>query len=346
MYRSTLALAVVCCFLTAACITGKEPDADGTSKLQDGAPVVDGPLKPDPDGGKQDKGKDTGKDKGKDSAKDNGGPAVPGKWVQIKVKSFSMGAAPGEPCSDQSLERQHQVTLTHNFEMQTTEVTQDQFTKLMGYNRSYFKSCGGSCPADSVSWHEAAAYCNKLSQIRGVNPCYGCSGSKSSTSCHVLGSYKTIYDCVGYRLPTEAEWEFAYRAGTQTAFYSGAITSATCQDCIKTDAKADKIGWYCANSGSGGFNQQPHVVGGKSANAWGLFDMAGNLQEWTADGWVKDLGSTAVKDPYDEGNSTYKVVKGGSWEYRSYKLRAAYRDDGKAAYGTILIGFRCVRTRP
>ncbi len=339
MYRKLPCLLALSCLLS-ACITGRDDPADGGGKpdsaIQDGLQ-------------KQDKGKDAGdKDTGKkDTGKKDGGGAVPGKWVQIKVKAFTMGAADNEPCSDATLERKHQVTLTRNFEMQTTEVTQDQFKQLMSYNKSYFKSCGGTCPVDSVSWHEAAAYCNALSKKKGVTPCYKCvKVGSSSLECTVDYSNKTIYDCVGYRLPTEAEWEFAYRAGTQTAFYNGGIDSKKCQDCTSKGSNADKIGWYCANSGWSGLKTTPHAVAGKAPNGFGLFDMAGNLYEWTADGYKKDLGSAAAKDPWDDSNSTYKVTRGGCFEHRSYRMRAAYRNDGKAKYGTILIGFRCVRTRP
>ena len=341
MPRTITCLFVLTCLFASACIKGKEdPAVDGGGQGQDGTPKTDGPNKP------LDTGKDTGKkDTGKDTGKKDGGAAVPGTWVQIKVKAFTMGAANGEACSDVTLERKHQVTLTRNFEMQTTEVTQDQFKKLMGFNKSYFSSCGGSCPVDSVSWHAAAAYCNELSKIKGVKPCYSCTKSgTSSFDCMVEFSHKTIYQCAGYRLPTEAEWEFAYRAGSQTAFYNGAIDSSRCQSCTSKDNNANKIGWYCANSGVSGMKLTPHTVGGRAPNAFGLFDMAGNLYEWTADGWKKDLGSAAATDPWDDSNASYKATKGGCWEHRSYKMRAAYRDDGPAKYGSMLIGFRCVRT--
>ena len=336
MRRSIIHSLIVLCLTAAACITGRdEPDSGGPPA--DGAPVLkDGPPKQDT--GNKDVGNKDG-DK-KDIGKKDGGGTVPGKWVKVTVKSFTMGAADNEPCSKPAEESKHQVTLTRNFEMQTTEVTQDQFQQLMGFNKSYFKSCGGTCPIDSVSWHQAAAYCNELSKKRGVKPCYSC--TKSGTTgydCAVESSHKTIYDCAGYRLPTEAEWEFAYRAGSQTPLYNGPIDSQRCNECSGKGTNANKIGWYCANAGG-----KPHPVGGKAANALGLYDMAGNLYEWTADAYKQALGTAPAKNPWHDDNDTTKTTKGGCWEHRSYRMRAAHRNDGKAAYGTVLIGFRCVRS--
>ena len=334
MSRTIPCLLVLPCLVATACITGKDdPVTDSGGQVHDGVTQKDGAGKPP--------------DKGTDTGKQDGGGAIPGTWVQVKVKAFTMGAADGEACSDATLERKHTVTLTRNFEMQTTEVTQAQFKQLMGFNKSYFSSCGASCPVDSVSWHQAAAYCNALSKKKGVKSCYSCTKSgTSSYDCMVESSHKTIHDCAGFRLPTEAEWEFAYRAGTQTAFYNGAIDSSKCKVCSSKGNNAHKIGWYCANSSMSGVGKTPHPVGGRAPNSLGLYDMAGNLSEWTADSWKKDLGSAAVKDPWHDSDVNYKAIKGGCWEHRAYRMRAAYRDDGKAKYGTMLIGFRCVRTRP
>ena len=317
-----LALIIGLTLAVAACANSKTRPEDG------GSNPGDGPVKPVGDGAKPNDG--------------GGGGAVPGTWVTVKVSTFSMGAAPGEPCGVPDEERQHQVTLTRNFSIMTTEVTQGQFTQVMGYNGSYFKTCGDNCPVDSVSHHEAAQYCNELSKRKGLTPCYSCTGKRNSADCFVASAFKTIYDCPGYRLPTEAEWEFAYRAGTKTAYYSGSADKDKCSVCTSRDANANKIGWYCANINTSAKSPQP--VGGKAGNKLGLYDMAGNLYEWTADGYIEDLGTAAVTDPYHDSNTAKGVIKGGCWEHRAHRMRAASRSTCTPKYGTMLIGFRPVRT--
>ena len=313
------------CLMASGCVEGKKRPGEDGGGATDGP--QDGPAKPVGDGPK--------------STKDGSAGAIPGKWVKVPAGTFTMGAAAGEACGDQTKERGHQVTLSRGFEIMTTEVTQAQFQQVMGYNRSYFKSCD-SCPVDSVSAHEASIYCNELSKKKGLTPCYSCTGKSSSADCYLAPAFKTPYACPGYRLPTEAEWEFAYRAGTQTAFYSGGMDSSKCSVCTSKDANAHKIGWYCANVGSSSDKTKP--VGGKSPNTLGLYDMAGNLYEWTTDGHVEDLGSAAVKDPYHDSNTSRWVIKGGCWEHSASKMRAAYRGTCSPNFGTILIGFRPVRT--
>jgi formylglycine-generating enzyme required for sulfatase activity len=282
---------------------------------------------------------------------DQGVPVTP-KWVTVKAGTFKMGSPTSESCRN-SDETQHHVTLTHKFEIQSTEVTQGQFKALMGYNPSKFPSCGINCPVEGVSWHTAAAYCNALSKKRSITPCYLCSGAGANVVCQETTATqgKGIYSCLGFRLPTEAEWEYSYRAGTSTAFYSGGITN-----CSSADANADKIGWYTYNSkvqysgcsdlsNAGGDKcSGPHPGGKKGPNIWGLHDMAGNVHEWCHDNYQKALGTSATTDPVGSTSGLGRVVRGGSWHRPPGFVRAADRYTYMPTGQSSFLGFRCVRT--
>ena len=269
------------------------------------------------------------------AAAQDGGTVVKGKWTPIPGGTFQMGSPSSEKCR-YSDETQHQVTLTHKFSIMSTEVTQAQFNALMGYNPSYFSSCGNTCPVEKVNWHEAAAYANALSSQGGKAKCYTCTGSGKSVSCSEASAYagKKVYQCPGYRLPTEAEWEYAYRAGTSTAFYNGGITS-----CSSTDPNLDKIGWYWKNSSS-----KTHPVGQKTPNTWGLYDMAGNVWEWCHD-WYGTYPSSSVIDPVGTSGS-YRVERGGSWYDRADFARAASRHVSSPGARYNFLGFRLARSVP
>lgn len=269
-------------------------------------------------------------------------------WCTVPAGCFKMGSPATELCR-QTDEIQHQVTLTHKFEIQSTMVTQGQFLTLMGYNPSYFSKCGSSCPVEFVNWHESVAYCNALSAKSGLTSCYTCTGSGKSTNCQDATSYTggKIYDCKGYRLPTEAEREYAYRAGTNTAFYNGGIAN-----CSGADTNADKIAWYLKNSDvtySGCHNTGTrclgtHPVGKKTPNAWGLYDMAGNNPDWCHDWYQSSYGSGSQIDPWGPNNGSKRVQRGGSWCTEPTWARAAFRGSYPPAYRDSYFGFRCVRT--
>jgi len=272
----------------------------------------------------------------------------------------------------------HYVKLTRSFEMQTHEVTQDEFNTVMGWNPSYFGpngsggSCGATCPVETVSWYDAVAYANEKSKTASptLTPCYEitdvkCDDATTHGSDYMACMNKTQkgidsatvtlsgvgapYDCTGYRLPTESEWEYAARAGSNTAFYpsTGNNGTMTYEDCT-LDPNLDQIGWYCGNSGS-----KTHPVGlnepsPREPNAWGLYDMSGNVWEWAWDGYASYPGGTAsspAEDPVvNPTGGSIRVIRGGSWFNFAQYCRSALRHYYSPGFRYHLLGFRLSRS--
>ena len=213
-------------------------------------------------------------------------------------------------------ETQHEVVLTRAFLMKTTEVTQAEWRAVMGNNPSRQADCP-NCPVENVSWDDAVGYLNKLSAREGLEACYGSGGKFEGL------------DCTGYRLPTEAEWEYAARAGTSGPQHGS----------------LDAVAWYEGNS-----DGQSHPVGTRSKNAWGLYDMMGNVWEWTGDryseypsGKVTDP-TGKVTDPTGPPSGVYRVGRGGSWSYVAQNARSAFRSYLAPGSRFDDLGFRAVRT--
>jgi formylglycine-generating enzyme required for sulfatase activity len=261
-----------------------------------------------------------------------------------------MGSPASEQCREQLppiLETQHEVVLTHDFEIYQTEVTQGEYLQVMTFNPSANTTLcgtnGTNCPVESVTWSMAAAYCNALSQP--ADQCYTCSGSQTSLTCQTAAAYAgaQIYSCPGYRLPTEAEFEYAMRAGTTTAFYSG---PALAKNCNQADANADLIGWYKLNSGFP--FQILNPVAQKQANDWGLYDVAGNVWEWSHELHAYALGSSKRIDPVETLgiSGAPRTIRGGGAGDEAHSLRSAMRLYWDPTQTSNALGFRCVRSLP
>ncbi len=257
-----------------------------------------------------------------------------GTFRLIPAGSFVMGA-PEDEVGRFSKETQHPVEITRSFLLKTSPVTQAEWLALMGNNPSYAQG-DERRPVEQVSWDDALAYCNTLSGNAGLSMCYdlsACTGTPGEE--HYRGPDHADFDlsCTGYRLPTEAEWEYAYRAGSTSAFYNGPITKAS-----GLDPNLDQIGWFNKNAGTG-----PQAVKGKQPNAWGLYDIAGNVLEWCWD-WHKDYTRKPQRDPKGGDRVSYRIRRGGSWDFNARRARAAFRYCGSPSNRSATGGFRPART--
>lgn len=230
----------------------------------------------------------------------------------IRAGTFTMGAPP-EEFGWFGDEVEHEVTLTRDFLLLSTEVTQSSFEAVMGYNPAFFAGCP-DCAIEHVSWHEAAMFCNAMSDLARLERCYTCIAEVCSQS----ERYPSPYECPGYRLPTEAEWEYAARAGTSTATYRGDLEVEETPDCWPSEV-LESIAWYYCNSGDG-----VNEVAQLAPNSWGLFDMLGNLREWCGD-LHRAYPTTRTTDPWGAGAGTQRIVRSGSWALGPYEIRAANR---------------------
>jgi sulfatase modifying factor 1 len=274
-------------------------------------------------------------------------------WCEVPAGCFVMGSPANEPHHVDE-EEQIVVTLTRPFVIQATEVTQADWVARGFANPSGLQPDGKGdctdnpkCPVGRVTWFEALEYANALSRAHEppLEECYvlhGCTGEIGKDhDCTAAGASKpTVYDCSGFRLPTDAEWEYAARAGTHTAFYSGDVTARPEQGECLPDANLEKIAWYCQNSGG-----KSHPVAGLQPNGWGLFDMSGNAAEWVNDR-SDGLPATADTDPDGKvgTETTSRNNRGGSFISWSLLCRSAKQLEHIWDGRSVGLGFRLART--
>ncbi|MDQ1265618.1 MAG: hypothetical protein QG635_769 [Bacteroidota bacterium] len=242
--------------------------------------------------------------------------------VQIPAGTFQMGNT-GAYKGTNDEDPPHKVILTRAFLMSQYEITQKQYTEIIGANSCFLK--GDNLPIYNVKWYDCIAFCNKLSEIEGFEPCYR--DSSGTTICD--------FNANGYRLPTEAEWEWACRAGTTTDFYTGNLTNSNCNP---LDGNLDLAGWYCGNS-----NQRIQEVGQKTPNSYGLFDMHGNVKEWCWNVFYY-YNNPEETDPIGPNlPQAQRVVRGGSYDNGAELCRTSYRYRLNPSNFYFDIGFRIVR---
>ena len=235
--------------------------------------------------------------------------------VLLPPGSFMMGAKEGDfddEDDEDDAQPRHEVELSSGFWMMSTPVTQDLYESLMNNNPSEFK--GGRRPVEYVSWFDAVQCANALSRKQGLKEVYTIDGE----------DVEADWSANGWRLPTEAEWEYAARAGTDFK-YSGSNN-------------LDEVGWHSGNSGG-----QTHPVGEKKPNGWGLYDMSGNVEEWCWD-WYGDYPSSKQTDPKGPKTGSNRVCRGGSWDVVARGARVSIRLYCDPSDRSIYLGFRFSRS--
>ena len=240
----------------------------------------------------------------------------------LPTGKFLMGSPANDAESFFDERPQHEVEIRQGFAMSETEVTQEQYQAVMGSNPSFYKDSKNwqQHPVEDVSWLDAVQYCNKLSVAEEKEPCYQIEGD--------LVKWAKGLACKGYRLPTEAEWEYAAKAEEGTTYAGSNL--------------AEDVGWFGEGVGS-----STHEVKGKKPNQWGLYDMSGNVWEWVWD---------ESSDPYKEGvqvdpigpllGGSLRGARGGSWSFGEQRLRVAARGRRDPGDRYQHVGFRLSRSYP
>lgn len=242
------------------------------------------------------------------------------KLVLVPPGTFTMGSPEGEPGRVKD-EIPHRVRLTRPLQVSATEVTQEEYQRVMQRNRSSFR--GDRNPVESVDWFEAVAYCNELSKKEGLRPCYQLESIHEDQGRNRTASATRLVDGTGYRLLTEAEWEYACRAGATSPYAFGESLTAE-----------------LANF-AGSLSKQTKPVGSFAANAFGLHDFHGNVWEWCGD-WYGSYDGDAL-DPVGPAAGSFRVIRGGSWNYSATSCRSAIRYRYGPMVRMNILGFRVAR---
>ena len=248
-----------------------------------------------------------------------------GNMILVERGSFTMGDTWGDGSSDEK--PTHKVTFTYDFHIGKYEVTfeeYDAFWEATGRGNPGDQGWGRETrPIINVSWNDAIAYCNWLSEKEKLPKAYDSNGNLLDKDGRVTTDITKV---VGYRLPTEAEWEYAARGGNRSRGYK-----------YSGSDNVDDVAWYNSNSGS-----KTQKVGNKAPNELGIYDMSGNVREWCSD-WYGSYSSSAQTNPYNNSGS-YRVVRGGSWIAYATLTRVAYRYSISPAQTISYLGFRICRT--
>ncbi len=276
------------------------------------------------------------------------------QFVLIPSGSFSMGSSLSQSGRDANEGPIHQVQITRPFYLGKFEVTQGQWTDVMGYNPSIFRGCGRNCPVEQVSWNDVKTFINKLNQREG------CQVTDTTSRVESNGPNSIPAGC--YRLPTEAEWEYSAGArevesnitkqklgGSLVHNFMGVIRSIGRDITGKYNVDENKKAYYWGNQMddsyawfSGNAAGKTNLVGQKKPNAWGLYDMSGNVSEWVLDREASYKSST-VLDPVGPGTNPNRVTRGGSWHSYARKCRTTSREGALPNFRYGNQGFRLLR---
>ena len=232
------------------------------------------------------------------------------RLVSVDGASFQMGCSDTDVHCFDTEKPAHSVQITHALNVMSIELTQGLYQQLIGHNPSTFVDCGLDCPVERISWYDAVVFANVLSQTLELEACY---------HLHEGAVFWTNPTCAGWRLPTEAEWENLAMGG---AVDSGQIPERA---------------WFSENS-----RGQTQPVAQREANGFGLYDMQGNVWEWTWD-WFEAYSEHSAQDPRGPLEGTQRIIRGGSWMSDARNTRATVRDALEPEIGASILGVRLVQ---